>query len=179
MSNNEQHTPGIWDDEPDELNWEHAGVACHLSRCKPSGHLCGYVGVPASHPYHGKHYDDKVHFENIEEKKIDIEKVGIMTAFCASIHADVDNDLLSISLILEAHGGITFADKIKDLDETKWWFGFDCAHNGDLSPYYSGSFRQGTYRDIEYVKAETNRLAEQLAAVSMEGVKQFTGESNE
>jgi hypothetical protein len=49
-----------------------------------------------------------------------------------------------------------------------WWFGFDCAHSGDVSPgfaEYSGLFRDGAYRDRAYVEGEVRDLAQQLAAL--------------
>jgi hypothetical protein len=48
-----------------------------------------------------------------------------------------------------------------------WWFGFDCAHLGDLAP---GMLRAGfdgfqgdVYRDVNYVAREVTSLAAQLA----------------
>ena len=52
-----------------------------------------------------------------------------------------------------------------------WWFGFDCAHAGDICPKMSSygirsmSGDHGeVYRDIAYVAAECAALAQQLAA---------------
>lgn len=53
-----------------------------------------------------------------------------------------------------------------------WWFGFDCAHAGDISPKYDSDSRLrfrdfgDVYRDREYVAGEVANLARQLAAVS-------------
>jgi hypothetical protein len=55
---------------------------------------------------------------------------------------------------LEVHGGVTY-DKNN-------WIGFDCAHSGDLAPACKGF--SGVYRNFAYVKAETQRLAEQVAS---------------
>lgn len=50
-----------------------------------------------------------------------------------------------------------------------WWFGFDCAHSGDLAPKYDGlgghHFGDDMYRDLAYVEREVTSLAKQLAAV--------------
>jgi hypothetical protein len=47
-----------------------------------------------------------------------------------------------------------------------WWFGFDCAHAGDISPGYDSilgrSWPESTYKTIEYVKAQIADLAQQL-----------------
>lgn len=48
-----------------------------------------------------------------------------------------------------------------------WWFGFDCAHSGDVSPGMSREYRMNipgdTYRNVAYVREECRSLAEQLA----------------
>lgn len=50
-----------------------------------------------------------------------------------------------------------------------WWFGFDCAHSGDFSPKYAryGTPRHDeTYKPLDYVVRECQRLAAQLASLS-------------
>ena len=39
------------------MRFSHAGFEC-MTRRSPVGIPCGYVGLPRSHPYHGKHYND-------------------------------------------------------------------------------------------------------------------------
>lgn len=56
-------------------------------------------------------------------------------------------------------------------DEGKtWWFGFDCAHGGDLSPKYAhkyySAFGRGEYRTVAYVQQQCVELARQLAEVA-------------
>jgi hypothetical protein len=50
-----------------------------------------------------------------------------------------------------------------------WWFGFDCAHCGDLCPQfkeYRTLPQQGDeYRDVSYVTKECEKLAEQLKEI--------------
>lgn len=50
-----QLPPGPWDDEPDRLEWQHAGFTCLLNRAA-LGNWCGYVAVPPGHPWHGQDY---------------------------------------------------------------------------------------------------------------------------
>lgn len=50
-----------------------------------------------------------------------------------------------------------------------WWFGFDCAHSGDLSPKYAREGSSGIYRPLSYVEAECHDLAGQLSRVAQEG----------
>lgn len=97
--------PGPWQDEPDLVEWRHvSGLPCLVVR-GPTGAWCGYVGVPGSHPWFGHEYG-----------KVDEHS---------------------------SHGGLTFSGTCRgDIchvaqdgePETVWWFGFDCAHAGDLAP---------------------------------------------
>lgn len=48
---------GPWKDEPDRVEWRCLGFPCLIVR-NNSGALCGYVGVPPAHPWHGKKYDE-------------------------------------------------------------------------------------------------------------------------
>jgi len=77
---------GPWKSEPDKMQWldEATRLPCLIVR-GPSGALCGYVGVAASHPLAGKSYSNCVK--------------GCGEDYCEH---RVEN-------LLEAHGGITFA----------------------------------------------------------------------
>lgn len=89
---------------------------------------------------------------------------------------------------IRVHGGITFADSCQEDREEGichvpapgrphdiWWFGFDCNHYQDASPYdykraeskeYPWYPVDGTYRPFEYVQKECADMAQQLAAVT-------------
>lgn len=143
--------PGPWIDEPDKVSWtdEETGRPCLIHR-GPSGALCGYVAVDPGHPLHGKSY-----------------------------YTDDGEEVAS-----NVHGGLTYASACQETDDESegichvpepgapddvWWFGFDCAHSGDVSPawlhYGSGRFfADAEYRGIGYVVAECQNLAKQLAA---------------
>lgn len=139
---------GPWDGEPDKVQWKDAktGLDCLANRATHSGHWCGYVGVPPGHPLHGRDYE---------------------------------------APNVSVHGGLTFASECSKADEPcrgichiaaegepehLWWFGFDCAHCDDASPYdyqrepegYPWSPVHGVYRDLGYIKAECASLAAQL-----------------
>ena len=65
---------------------------------------------------------------------------------------------------LEVHGGITYCGSHPNgISHTLWWIGFDCAHAGDLCPGNDMKRSTEFYKDIHYVKHETEQLAEQLA----------------
>lgn len=139
---------GPWHQEPDKLNWvdPETGLDCMIVRAGEIGHLCGYVGVPPNHPYHGKNYWD-------ENGGPDVQVHGGLT------YAD------------KCSGVICHVAE-EGREENLWWFGFDCGHRGDLSPGMMATMRKlralseygrnYVYRDIEYVKEQCRLLARQL-----------------
>ena len=69
---------------------------------------------------------------------------------------------------ISVHGGLSFSGPREDhchaflelVRQSAWWVGFHCAHAGDRCPIILGS---GVYRDMAFVKAEVDSLANQLA----------------
>ena len=159
--------PGPWQDEPDRVDFVHAGFACFVRRVDPSGHLCGYVGVPREHPLYGVDFgnlpDDLEAHGGINYAKPCCEESGVCHVPEPGMPTDV------------------------------WWLGFDCAHGFDLCPgrnaMYSQilvehaadippevreafetmlsadvpNFLRERYRDLPYVRRQIESLAEQLA----------------
>lgn len=127
---------GPWQQEPDKQQWTSAsGLPCLLAR-GPGGGLCGYVGVPKGHPWFEKDY--------------------------GAVKPDPD-----------VHGGLTYANHCQGMicleveegeDQNIWWLGFDCAHAGDLSPAFQKIGTHDEYRDVAYVRHETENLAKQTVA---------------
>lgn len=146
--------PGPWQDEPDKIQWEDksTGLPCMIRRSPASGGLCGYVGIPSDHPYHGKSFSDLD----------DISVHGGLTysAFCQTTETGAPSEL-----------GICHITEEKD---QTWWLGFDCGHCFDHSPKFSADLKDfisaehlisdvgQVYRDMPYVTAETADLAKQL-----------------
>jgi hypothetical protein len=165
---------GAWDSEPDLENFTTAnGMAGAIIRVSHSGSLCGYVGVPASHPWHGKEYGAEV-LPSVEQlsRPIDVDKISIISLFCGAGENLVEG--ARIDCLVDVHGGLTYSGAgIAEYgeDSALWYFGFDCAHSGDLSPAMDGLYPQfricgETYRDIGYVRGEVESLAKQLELVS-------------
>lgn len=140
---------GPWQTEADKAQWIAHGLDCLIVRSH-TGALCGYVGLPPSHPFYQKDYTD----------------------------SDID---------VEVHGGLTFAGPCANTDDesrfichaeqgaankTVWWLGFDCGHHRDHVPAYDAMLPErlrdtdSVYRNFEYVKEQTERLAEQLTKVA-------------
>lgn len=147
---------GPWDAEPDKKQWIDAatGLACLIVRNRDMGHLCGYVGVPSTHPAHGMSYSG---YES-------------------------ENPVAAAVGAADVHGGLTFSSACgphpddpgrgichvtEPGEPDAWWFGFDCAHYQDVSPGYNRGWSRGgeVYRDVAYVEAECAKLAAQLAAI--------------
>jgi len=144
--------PGPWVKEADKIQMlqVETDFDCLIVRHPHSGHLCGYVGVPETHPYFKKGYDE----------------IGV-----------------------EVHGGLTFANlcaphgkeeesvchvPLPGRSDQVWWLGFDCAHAGDKSPIdkkygFDYSHVYQTYKTIDYVKEEIEKLALQLKKISQHG----------
>jgi hypothetical protein len=145
---------GPWKQEPDKKQWldEETGYPCLIHRSPTSGSLCGYVGVPESHPYFGKNYDD-----------VDVQVHGGLT-FADSCSESGDPSFGICHLVEPGEN-----DRV-------WWLGFDTAHYSDYSPaiesLMSGSeIRPAAcrfYRDLAYVEAEVKSLAQQLKALELE-----------
>lgn len=71
-------------------------------------------------------------------------------------------------LDIECHGGLTFSGYPKLADEKDlWWFGFDCAHEGDRVDYgYACDVTDGVERSLDYVVNECESIARQLKELS-------------
>lgn len=154
---------GPWDDEPDREYWvdEATGLPC-LIRRGPLGSWCGYVGVSASHPFHGLAYQE------VDE---DRHKAFMTPHGGLTYSAPCDGDV---------EGGICHVPTAGEDDV--WWFGFDCGHAFDYLPgmhtprhdeMYAGikikfpdhEFKEH-YWTIAEVKQEVTELAATLAAVT-------------
>lgn len=150
---------GPWVGEPDHAAFEHLGFPCILHRNR-LGAWCGYVGVPEGHPWFGKGYDD-VH----------------QLSPALDVHG-------GLTYAEPCRGAVCH-----DAPEKRWWLGFDCSHAMDVTPGLDGILEKArsqmsetarsvlgtleadgskewfgekvTYKDLAYVRAETERLAEQ------------------
>jgi hypothetical protein len=152
VDNNKSLTKiGPWTGEPDKVQWtdKETQLPCIIKRSPIAGMWCGYVGIPKEHSLYG----------------LDSEEINHLS-------------------ILNIHGDITFAAACQEgppeatichipqeekLDDV-WWLGFDCAHSFDIIPNASGLLEilpdLSSYRDIDFAKDETTKLAKQLAALN-------------
>ena len=149
-----------WENEPDEVDFEYKSLPCSIRR-NLGGALCGYVGIPDRHPLFKVEYSDSseelvILRDAMLEEPIP-ENAGfslLLSLFSGKVKPTPENILL-------VHGGITYSGIGWPQEGNYWWFGFDCTHSGDLSPKMD--FNDGSvYRNIDYVKEQTEQLAEQL-----------------
>lgn len=146
---------GPWQTEPDRKEWidPATGLTCLIVR-GPVGALCGYVGVPDTHPAHGLHYDGiTVKVAEAHRKRFKIAArlhsggADLMESFKKAYEGVPDrtpvpgigDEIAAISV----HGGLTYADECDGFichtpkpgePDNLWWFGFDCAHAWDYTP---------------------------------------------
>lgn len=154
---------GPWVKEPDKIQWQDkaTGLPCLIVRNTfGSGALCGYVGVGASHPLHGKGYNDA-------------QDINVHGGTFADRCHPLAND-----------AGICHSVEPGE-DDNVWWFGFDCSHAGDLNPKIEATLRdirkekplllpqsaiphrwRDIYRDVRYVRKQVRGLAHQLQALA-------------
>jgi hypothetical protein len=161
-----------WETEPSNKQWEAHGYKCEVKRVAHSGHLCGYVTIPDSHPWFGISYRDNV----TPIANPDMDHCSVLGAFCFALQDEDEKTpgMITMDCAIAVHGGITYGDNVG----YGWTLGFDCAHSGDLCPvteaYFAdkGLARGGdTYRDMDYVTRETEALAEQLRKVEERGTR--------
>lgn len=161
-----------WFQEDNRVDFEAEGFCCCMRR-GPLGNWCGYVGIPATHPWFGKGYNHEIKPTADMLGPRDPHDHGPIDLLCAMLGGKSAADSLSISLCMRVHGGLTYAAEQEPYGKPDglWWFGFDCAHAGDLVPglleYITQQPRRGDiYRDQSYVVAEVQSLAAQLAKVA-------------
>jgi hypothetical protein len=136
---------GPWQQEPDKVQWTdpRTGFACLIVR-NEVGSLCGYVGVPEGHPWHGMSCWDLSELNSIP------------------VTLDYSNECAG-----DPEGPTICHVAAAGEPETLWWLGFHCSHAFDLSPALLALpillperlFKNQTYRPIEYVKATCTVLA--------------------
>jgi hypothetical protein len=147
---------GPWDDEPDKVQWkdEETGFVCLAVRHPDSGHWCGYVGLPESHPGHGQSRD--------EFRSLDVHGLVTFADFCQE--GPEDSSI--------CHVPDSGSDKV-------YWIGFDCQHIHDRAPGLEALLKKLedlpvcrsmlpvsrglVYRTLDYVRKECASLARQLS----------------
>lgn len=132
---------GPWDEEPDRLEFTDpdTGLPCLIVR-GPVGPLCGYVGVPAGHPWYGKDYDSIEPYPDVH---------GGLT-YSGKCHYPIcheaDEEVWWVGFDCGHLGDYTDMKIYAYMPEE----------------LRSRRHKQDVYRNIEYVKNEVARLAKQV-----------------
>jgi len=170
MTTNRKDWPsGIWDDEPDHLEWidEETGYRCVVHRNPFLGGLCGYVGIFPDHPLHYIQYNERRHvLSDVDMSKEPLGKRGVIEVVCLALDPE---GKIPLSVYFNVHGSLTYSGPQAPGSSScpTWWFGFDCSHSGDRVPgEHLYGWGGSVYRDIEYVKGECRSLARQLKGVT-------------
>jgi hypothetical protein len=158
---------GPWQTEWDKVHWidPATDLDCLAVRNAEMGHWCAYVGVPPGHPAHGLGTDDV-------DPEVQVHGGITFAAPCQEAEDEAAQPLVE-------ERGVCHVP-LPGRPEAVFWLGFDCCHAWDISPGNEALYRrlgipQATidamatlkpwkhYRTLEYVMAECEQLAAQLA----------------
>ncbi len=182
---------GPWESEPDRAQWVTKAGFHGLALRGPMGSWCGYVAVPAGHPWHGKDYQDEaladveVHggltFAETCQGRVEKASQEALAAYARNRHL-TSPDHATCKAASICH------DVVDEEDAPAWWLGFDTAHYQDLWPFdiwkVSGKPKppnvvaldkqieaaeamepgiRPRYRTLTYVMSECENLAQQIS----------------
>ena len=119
---------------------------------------CGYVGVSPLSPFHRlEYYEDNILLSDIYQSTL-------------QKNSGTTNFPIAIDHVIEVHGGITYSGSLAYLEPKAyrghWWFGFDCAHAGDMVYRANASTTLAvSVRTLNFVIEQSEKVADQLGAL--------------
>lgn len=149
-----------------ENDWvTHAGLRALVVYHTSTEHRCGYVAIPKGHPLDQIHYSDPCPALQPIDGETSTGKRSPITLLLAAMSLaddDLEEDRTMPQNVFDVHGSITYSGHLpfKLAQSYSWWYGFDCAHAGDKTKYWT----QGEERSLEYVAEQCEWLAEQIVA---------------
>lgn len=173
--------------EPDFWESEQEGYKLFARRNSMKS-WCGYAKLPAGHPFEGAAYR-----QNFVVPKAVAESLRLGENSPISVLGNLDKPegIFSLDLLVEVHGGVTWADNHRPGGPVDgWWLGFDCSHAGDLSPKdafwgacaeekYPWWLTKGDeYRSLEYMQKELVRMVEDLKRWADAGLQKAPDEKD-
>lgn len=137
------------------------------------GHRCGYVGVSQDHPLYRTDYSATT--PAIIPPNGD-DEIGLRNPITLLLMAGDPDNWETPESAIDVHGSLTYSDGGEGSDypviSDLWWFGFDCAHYGDIptpeaqaaetARYGHPMNTHGVHRTLEYCIQQCESLAEQL-----------------
>jgi len=124
-----------------EKEWEAHGLLCRITLHPRMHTRCGYVRVAEGHPFYKVAFDRAVTVEINKARMSDSVEDLPFEAIIAAMRGGnaIDKWLRTPSSFVRAHGGITYSDALHPAERQErpgeWWFGFDCGHAGDYTPF--------------------------------------------
>jgi hypothetical protein len=149
---------GVWDDEPDRVDWKTKAGLSAIALRHPSGHWCGYVAVPPGHPAYG----------NDDESIVEVHGGVTFANKCGGYvcHVPEPDEPAEVFWI-----GFDFAHcddaSPSAWDEKEGWTRWsDDGRTAFWGPKATmGAVVKGLYRDLPYVRTECESVGKQLAAM--------------
>lgn len=148
---------GVWDAEPDRVDWKTKAGFPALALRHPSGHWCGYVAVPPGHPA----------YESADESVVDVHGGVTYASKCAGnvCHVPEPGEPADVFWL-----GFDFAH-CNDASPSAWDMssGFSTWSEDGRTCLWGPSAKmgkgdvKGVYRDLAYVRAECEQVGRQLA----------------
>jgi hypothetical protein len=151
--NKKNFPPGKWLREPDLCSWDQYDLPCLAIRDMSIGIWKGFVGLSEEHLFYNKGIDELLKSHELLE-------------FFFSIHGGVCNA-----------GRLPL--KYKDHAKNFWWVGMETSHGNDLMPLLKLDLAEAdmsriqtnqTYKDLLFIRKETNKLAKYLSKVKANGI---------
>jgi len=136
---------GDWCNEPDFCHWFRYDYPCLAIRDMTLGNWRGFVGITKTHPFYNKEA-----FDLLKEKSF--------------LHISIYEGISHIGKL---------PAKYKKYNPDHWFLGFSTLSSGDLLPLMVDKVETDknkiveikTYKDLHFVRKETNDLAKQLFVV--------------
>ncbi len=145
--NKQKFPKGVWLNEPDVCAWDHK-LPCLALRDMNMGIWKGFVGLDETHPYFNKTIEELLKIPEAME------------------------------IFLSVYGGLSGSGRLpakyKEYAKNYWWIGIETSHGGDLMPLINLEDDEPdtakmasiqTYKDLKFIRKETNKLANYLAKI--------------
>jgi len=170
-----------WDNELDEDAFEASELVCLLRR-DHNGVWNGYAGVSQSHPLYGKRRDVLIVVPaTLAGREVNSTRVAAADTRGVLPRTIEVGVAVPLSVLIDVHGGLWSTGILNgDNYPGLWFYSFMCGHASDFKPLdpmtvqaYQTDPEQAAlvfrtpaeYRTYDYARAETEKLAQQLAAL--------------
>lgn len=160
---------GVWNTEPDRVDWKTAAGFPAIALRHTSGHWCGYVAVPPGHPLFP--VKDRSGDESEYDDAVQVHGGVTYSGFCGGHVCHVagpgePSNVFWLGFDF-AHLGDASPGSDADPKWTKWSSDGRTAYWGPKASYCRGEVK-GVYRELAYVRDQCERVGRQLATIAAE-----------